>query len=60
MKRNHGSHDNLGQIKDLVMVTSSNVSPNDGMIRILTQFFWPKPTGLGKTHKSILSFIMSF
>ena len=34
MKKIHGN-----SIKDIVVVTSSNVSPNDGMIRILTHFF---------------------
>ena len=33
-------HDN--SIKDIVMVTSSNVSSNDGTIRILTHYFFAK------------------
>ena len=35
----------VSQIKDLVMVTSSTVSPNDGTIRILTHFFCQNPQG---------------
>ena len=38
MKKIHGN-----SIKDIVVVTSSNVSPNDGTIRTLTIF-------LAKTH----------
>ena len=39
MKKIHGN-----SVEDIVMVTSSNVSPNDGTIRILTHFF-------AKTHR---------